>query len=140
VREFLEGIKMMAREQGFVETLFHRRRYIQDIHSPNRQLRGAAERIAVNMPLQGSAADIMKLAMIALDRFLRERQLRSRMILTVHDELVFEVPPGEREVMVETVPELMAGVFELKVPLQVDLKLGHNWQDMERVRVVAARA
>jgi DNA polymerase-1 len=81
----------------------------------------------------------MKLAMIALDRFLRERQLRSRMILTVHDELVFEVPPDEREVMVETVPELMAGVFELKVPLQVDLKLGHNWQDMERVRVVAAR-
>src|SRR2546425_2976082 len=139
VREFLEGIKMMAREQGFVETLFHRRRYIQDIHSPNRQLRGAAERIAVNMPLQGSAADIMKLAMIALDRFLRERQLRSRMILTVHDELVFQVPPDEREVMVETVPELMAGVFELKVPLQVDLKLGHNWQDMERVRVVAAR-
>jgi DNA polymerase-1 len=140
VREFLEGIKMMAREQGYVETLMRRRRYIQDIRSPNRQLRGAAERVAVNMPIQGSAADIMKLAMIELDRYLRDRSLRSRMILTVHDELVFEMPVSERDQLVEVVPELMAGVFTLKVPLQVDLKIGANWQDMERVRVVAARA
>src|SRR5438128_7923923 len=89
VREFLEGIKIMAREQGYVETLLHRRRYIQDIRSPNRQLRGAAERVAVNMPIQGSAADIMKLAMIELDRYLRGHELRTGMILTVHDELVF---------------------------------------------------
>ena len=140
VREFLEGIKMQAREQGYVETLLHRRRYIQDIRSPNRMLRQAAERIAINMPVQGSAADIMKLAMIRLQQYLREQGLQSQMILTVHDELVFEVPPGERERLIEVVPDLMATAYPMKVPLQVDLKLGPNWQDMERVRLVAAKA
>ncbi|HEY9288102.1 MAG TPA: DNA polymerase I [Candidatus Dormibacteraeota bacterium] len=140
VREFLEGIKMQAREQGYVETLLRRRRYIQDIRSPNRQLRMAAERIAINMPVQGSAADIMKLAMIQLQRYLRDEQLQTRMILTVHDELVFEVPPAERDRLIEVVPDLMATAFPLNVPLQVDLKLGPNWQDMERVRLVAAKA
>src|SRR5947208_1129488 len=140
VREFLEGIKIQAREQGFVETLLHRRRYIQDIRSPNRMLRQAAERIAINMPVQGSAADIMKLAMIRLEKYLRDERLESRMILTVHDELVFEVPPGERERLIEVVPDLMATAYPMNVPIQVDLKLGPNWQDMERVRLVAAKA
>ena len=140
VREFLEGIKIQAREQGFVATILHRRRYIQDIRSPNRMLRQAAERIAINMPVQGSAADIMKLAMIKLDSYIREQHLASRMILTVHDELVFEVPPAERERLIEIVPDLMATAYPLSVPLQVDLKLGPNWQDMERVRLVAAKA
>lgn len=140
VREFLEGIKIQAREQGYVETLLHRRRYIQDIRSPNRMLRQAAERIAINMPVQGSAADIMKLAMIRLQQYLREHELASRMILTVHDELVFEVPPAERDRLVEVVPDLMATAYPLSVPVQVDLKLGPNWQDMERVRLVAAQA
>jgi DNA polymerase I len=140
VREFLEGIKIQAREQGFVETILHRRRYIQDIRSPNRMLRQAAERIAINMPVQGSAADIMKLSMIQLHDYLREQRLASRMILTVHDELVFEVPPAEREQLIDVVPGLMARAYPLSVPLQVDLKLGPNWQDMERVRLVAAQA
>jgi len=140
VREFLEGIKIQAREQGYVETILHRRRYIQDIRSQNRQLRQGAERIAINMPVQGSAADIMKLAMIRLHSYMREQRLASQMILTVHDELVFEVAPGEREQLIEVVPDLMARAYPLKVPLQVDLKLGPNWQDMERVRLVAARA
>ena len=140
VREFLEGIKIQAREQGYVETLLHRRRYIQDIRSPNRMLRQAAERIAINMPVQGSAADIMKLSMIRLQQYLREHELASRMILTVHDELVFEVPPAERDRLVEIVPDLMATAYPLNVPVQVDLKLGPNWQDMERVRLVAAQA
>jgi DNA polymerase I len=140
VREFLEGIKIQAREQGYVETILHRRRYIQDIRSPNRMLRQAAERIAINMPVQGSAADIMKLAMIQLHDYLREQRLASRMILTVHDELVLEVPPGEREELIDVVPGLMAKAYPLSVPLQVDLKLGPNWQDMERVRLVAAQA
>ncbi len=140
VREFLEGIKIQAREQGYVETLLHRRRYIQDIRSPNRMLRQGAERIAINMPVQGSAADIMKLAMIRLQSYLHEQHLASQMVLTVHDELVFEVTPGEREQLIEVVPDLMATAYPLKVPLQVDLKLGPNWQDMERVRLVAARA
>ncbi|TMC31892.1 MAG: DNA polymerase I [Chloroflexi bacterium] len=140
VREFLEGIKIQAREQGYVETLLQRRRYIQDIRSPNRMLRQAAERIAINMPVQGSAADIMKLAMIRLQRYLHDENLDSRMILTVHDELVFEVPPGERDRLIEVVPDLMATAYPLNVPVQVDLKLGPNWQDMERVRLVAAKA
>jgi DNA polymerase-1 len=140
VREFLEGIKIQAREQGYVETLLHRRRYIQDIRSPNRMLRQGAERIAINMPVQGSAADIMKLAMIRLETYIREQRLASQMVLTVHDELVFEVTPGEREQLIEVVPDLMARAYNLKVPLQVDLKVGPNWQDMERVRLVAARA
>jgi DNA polymerase-1 len=140
VREFLEGIKMQARDQGWVETLLHRRRYIQDIRSPNRALRLAAERIAINMPVQGSAADIMKLAMIRLQQYLKEQRLESRMTLTVHDELVFEVPPAERDRLIEVVPDLMATAYPLDVPLQVDLKLGPNWQDMERVRLVAAKA
>jgi DNA polymerase-1 len=140
VREFLEGIKIQAREQGYVETLLRRRRYIQDIRSPNRALRQAAERIAINMPVQGSAADIMKLAMIRLQRYLRDERLASRMILTVHDELVFEIPPSERDQLIEVVPDLMATAYPLNVPLQVDLKLGPNWQDMERVRLVAAQA
>jgi len=140
VREFLEGIKIQAREQGYVETVLHRRRYIQDIRSPNRMLRQGAERIAINMPVQGSAADIMKLAMIRLNSYMHEQRLQSRMILTVHDELVFEVPPDERDRLVEVVPDLMATAYPLKVPLQVDLKLGPNWQDMERVRLVAAKA
>ncbi len=140
VREFLEGIKIQAREQGYVETLLHRRRYIQDIRSPNRMLRQGAERIAINMPVQGSAADIMKLAMIRLDSYMHDQRLTSQMILTVHDELVFEVAPGEREQLIEVVPDLMARAYPLKVPVQVDLKLGPNWQDMERVRLVAARA
>ena len=140
VREFLEGIKIEAREQGYVETILHRRRYIQDIRSPNRQLRLGAERIAINMPVQGSAADIMKLAMIRLQQYIHEQGLASQMVLTVHDELVFEVTPGERERLIEVVPDLMARAYTLKVPLQVDLKIGPNWQDMERVRLVAARA
>jgi DNA polymerase-1 len=140
VREFLEGIKIQAREQGYVETVLHRRRYIQDIRSPNRMLRQGAERIAINMPVQGSAADIMKLAMIRLIGYMHEQRLASRMILTVHDELVFEVPPDERDRLIEVVPDLMATAYPLKVPLQVDLKLGPNWQDMERVRLVAAKA
>src|SRR5437667_359724 len=140
VREFLEGIKIQASEQGYVETILHRRRYIQDIRSPNRMLRQAAERIAINMPVQGSAADIMKLAMIRLEGYLRAERLESRMILTVHDELVFEVPPGERERLIEAVPDLMATAYPMNVPVQVDLKLGPNWQDMERVRLVAAKA
>src|SRR5438128_10739388 len=92
VREFLEGIKIQAREQGYVETVLHRRRYIQDIRSPNRMLRQGAERIAINMPVQGSAADIMKLAMIRLNGDLNEQGLASRLILNVHELLVFEFP------------------------------------------------
>jgi DNA polymerase-1 len=131
VREFLEGIKAQAREQGYVETLLRRRRYIQDIKAPNRALRLAAERVAINMPVQGSAADIMKLGMIQLAGEMTRRRLRSTMVLQVHDELVFEVPPDELDTMVEMVPALLAGAYQLVVPLQVDVKVGPNWYDMK---------
>jgi DNA polymerase-1 len=134
VREFLEGIKAQAREQGYVETLLRRRRYIQDIKAPNRALRQAAERVAINMPVQGSAADIMKLGMIQLAGEMARRRLRSTMVLQVHDELVFEVPPEEVDTMVEVVPKLLAGAYQLVVPLQVDVKVGPNWYDMNLVR------
>src|SRR5437762_13697347 len=90
VREFLEGIKIQAREQGYVETLLQRRRYIQDIRSPNRMLRQGAERIAINMPVQGSAADIMKLAMIKLSKYMHEKGLSSQMVQSVQDECVLQ--------------------------------------------------
>jgi DNA polymerase-1 len=131
VREFLEGIKAQAREQGYVETLLRRRRYIQDIKAPNRALRLAAERVAINMPVQGSAADIMKLGMIQLAGEMTRRRLRSTMMLQVHDELVFEVPPDDLDTMVEMVPALLAGAYQLVVPLQVDVKVGPNWYDMK---------
>jgi DNA polymerase-1 len=135
VREFLEGIKAQAREQGYVETLLRRRRYIQDIKAPNRALRQAAERVAINMPVQGSAADIMKLGMIQLADEMARRRLRSTMVLQVHDELVFEVPPDELDTMVEMVPALLGGAYRLVVPLQVDVKVGPNWYDMKPVLV-----
>ncbi len=133
VREFLEGIKIQARERGYVETLLGRRRYIQDIKAPNRALRLAAERVAINMPVQGSAADIMKLGMIGLAAEMARQGVRSTMILQVHDELVFEVPPEELDVMVELAPALMARAYELVVPLQVDVKVGPNWYDLKPV-------
>ncbi len=140
VREFLEGIKMEARERGYVETILHRRRYIQDIKSPNRALRLAAERVAINMPVQGSAADIMKLGMIALAGEMARRRLRSTVILQVHDELVFEVPPDELDLMVEIVPALMGQAYQLVVPLQVDVKAGSNWYDLKPLVATQGRA
>ncbi len=94
-------------------------------------MRGFAERTAVNTPLQGTAADLIKLAMIRIDDELRERKLQSRMLLQVHDELVFEVPEVELDAMKQLVVEQMENVFELKVPLKVDLGVGANWRDLE---------
>ena len=99
--------------------------------SKNWNLRGFAERTAVNTPLQGTAADLIKLAMIRIDAELRQRKLRSRMLLQVHDELVFEVHEGELEVMKQLVAQQMENVFELKVPLKVDVGVGPNWRDLE---------
>lgn len=131
VKDYLESTKQQAREKGYVETLLGRRRYIPELQSPNRQVREAAERMAVNMPVQGTAADIIKLAMVHLQREMDKRGLKSMMILQVHDELLFEVPPEELEEMKGLAQETMARAMELSVSLKVEAKVGRNWRDME---------
>ncbi|HSY10929.1 MAG TPA: DNA polymerase I [Verrucomicrobiae bacterium] len=131
VREFIELTLDEARREQKVKTLFGRVRPIPDIHSKNFNLRGFAERTAVNTPLQGTAADLIKLAMIRIDADLRERGLRSRMLLQVHDELVFEVAEDEIDTMRRLVTERMEQVHELKVPLKVEVGVGPNWRDLE---------
>jgi DNA polymerase-1 len=132
VRAFLDRQVRLAREQGYVETLFKRRRYIPEIKDRNFNMRAYGERNAQNSPLQGSAADLIKLAMIRIHGALRDRGLRSRMLLQVHDELVFEVPPEELETMRELVRSHMEQVTELRVPLVVDIGIGPNWLDAKR--------
>jgi DNA polymerase-1 len=130
VREYMESTKQQARELGYVQTLLGRRRYIPEIDSPNPQVRAAAERMAINMPIQGTAADIVKLAMIAIQRELDRGPWRTRMVLQVHDELVFEAPVEELGEVGALVREKMEGALSLSVPLRVDLKVGKNWGDM----------
>ncbi len=131
VRVFIHRTLDEARQNMKVTTLFGRVRPIPDIHSKNFNLRGFAERTAVNTPLQGTAADLIKLAMIRIDAELRERGLRSKMLLQVHDELVFEVPENESEILRQIVCERMENVHPLKVPLKVDVGVGKNWRDLE---------
>jgi len=135
VARYLAETKRRAAEMGYVETLFGRRRYIPEINSSNPARRQAAERMAVNMPLQGTAADIMKLAMIRVHRALAERHFRARMLLQVHDELVLEVPESELTSVAELVTSLMSNVVALTVPLEVEAKAGPNWADLEPIRV-----
>jgi len=130
VRGFIDRTLDEARREMKVKTLFGRVRPIPDIHSKNYNLRGFAERTAVNTPLQGTAADLIKLAMIRIDAELRDRKLRSKMLLQVHDELVFEVPEDEIEVMKDLVVDRMENVHALKVPLKVDVGVGKNWRDV----------
>ncbi len=132
VRGFLDRSIALAREQGFVETLFKRRRYIPEIRDRNFNMRAYGERNAQNSPLQGSAADLIKLAMIRIHRALKEKKLHSRMLLQVHDELVFEVPPEELETMRELVRSNMEQVVDLSVPLVVDVGVGPNWLEAKK--------
>jgi DNA polymerase-1 len=131
VRQYIESTKKQARDIGYVQTLLGRRRSIPEVESPNRQVREAAERMAINMPVQGTSADIIKVAMINLDREIGKHQFKTKMLLQVHDELVFEVPEEELELMCRLVPEIMATAIELSVPLKVDIKVGNNWGEME---------
>jgi len=131
VRQYIESTKKQAREIGYVQTLLGRRRSIPEVESSNRQIREAAERMAINMPVQGTSADIIKVAMINLDRQMGKRQLKSKMLLQVHDELVFEVPEEELELMRQLVSEMMSTAIALSVPLKVDVKTGANWGEME---------
>lgn len=127
ISDFISKTVATARENGYVETLFSRRRYIRDINSHNATLRALAERNAVNAPIQGTAADIIKLAMIRVDKRLRERYMKSRMVLQIHDELLFETSPGEVDLLKDIVVKEMENVIRLSVPLTVECNYGKNW-------------
>ena len=131
IKDYLETTKAEARRLGYVQTILGRRRHIPEINSANRQVRIAAERMAINMPVQGTSADIIKIAMINLHREMKRRKLRSKMLLQVHDELIFEVPQDEMKIMLKLVPEVMSTALVLSVPLKVDIKTGTNWGEME---------
>jgi len=127
VHDYMERSKEIVREKGYAETVFHRRRYLPDIHSHNATVRGFAERNAINAPIQGSAADIIKVAMVRIYKRMKAEGLKSKMILQVHDELNFSVLPEEKERMERLVLEEMQGAFALKVPLIADAGWGENW-------------
>ena len=129
VRDYLYEVVAQARKDGYTQTIMGRRRYLPDLTSDNRQRREMAERMALNAPIQGSAADIIKVAMLEVDRALRARGLASRMLLQVHDELLFEVAPGELDGLRTLVGETMCGAFELTVPLAVSFGTGLTWEE-----------
>ena len=127
VKGYIDETIASARRDGFVKTMLGRRRYLPDITSRNQNIRGNAERQAINMPIQGTAADMIKQAMVLLDRDILERKMRSRMLLQVHDELVFEVPDDEQEELGTLVRERMSKALPIKVPVKVDIGAGNNW-------------
>lgn len=129
VAYYMQDIRQQARENGFVETVFGRRLWLPEINSPNGPRRQAAERAAINAPMQGTAADIIKLSMIAVQNWIEKQDLQSRLILQVHDELVLEVPEDELSIITHHLPELMGGVANLKVPLTVEIGTGNNWDE-----------
>jgi DNA polymerase I len=131
VKEYLDNVLVETRKTGVAKTLFGRIRPISEINSPQMQLRNFAERTALNSPLQGTAADLIKLAMISIDERLRKEKLGTRMILQVHDELLFEAPTKEKEAVEKLVREEMEGVYKLSVPLVVEVGSGPNWRDLD---------
>jgi DNA polymerase-1 len=129
VAKYMESTRAVAKRQGYVETVFGRRLWLPEINSPNGPRRGGAERAAINAPMQGTAADLIKLAMIAVAQWIDTNSLGTRMVMQVHDELVLEVPDAEVDLVRERIPALMAGVAELRVPLLVDVGVGNNWDE-----------
>jgi DNA polymerase-1 len=132
IQRYTVEMKILARDQGFVSTLLGRRRYLPELTARNGALRSAGERMAINMPIQGTAADGMKIAMVRLDTALRERGMRSRMLLQVHDELVFESDEDELEALATVASEVMEAALPLDPALEVDLKVGTDWEQMDR--------
>lgn len=131
VAEYMKEIVKQAKEDGYVTTLFNRRRYLPDIHSSNFNIRSFAERTAMNSPIQGSAADIIKIAMIRLDEAITKENLQAKLLLQVHDELILEAPPEEMARLAELVPEVMERAVELAVPLKVEANQGENWYELK---------
>jgi DNA polymerase-1 len=129
VKQYMDETRLSAKAKGYVETVFGRRLWLPEINSPNGPRRAGAERAAINAPMQGTAADLIKLAMIAVQDWIETDKLDTRMIMQVHDELVLEVPEGELELVKQKLPELMAGVASLKVPLVAETGVGSNWEE-----------
>jgi DNA polymerase I len=128
VKQYMDETRLAAKQRGYVETVFGRRLWLPEINSPNGPRRAGAERAAINAPMQGTAADLIKLAMIAVQGWLEKEQLATRMVMQVHDELVLEVPEAELALVKETLPALMAGVAKLDVPLLAETGVGPNWE------------
>jgi DNA polymerase-1 len=129
VKRYMDETRLIASEQGYVETLFGRRLYLPEIKSRNAQRRQYAERTAINAPMQGTAADIIKRAMITLDHWISDSKQPIKMIMQVHDELVFEIPHKEIESSIPVIRQQMTDAAQLKVPLLVDIGVGSNWDD-----------
>jgi DNA polymerase-1 len=129
LKSYMEQVMHDAREKGYVETIMKRRRYLPDINSANAVVRGFAERNAINAPIQGSAADIIKMAMIKVHHTMKNHHLKSKMILQVHDELVFDVHKDEVDVMKALVRECMEHAIEINVPIDAQVEVGENWLD-----------
>ena len=128
VKAYMENTRQVAKKQGYVETYFGRRLWVPEINSANVQRRNGAERAAINAPMQGTAADLIKLAMIAVDKWLKETGLKTKLIMQVHDELVLEVPDNELELVKQKLPDLMQNVAKLSVPLLAEVGVGSNWE------------
>ena len=131
VKKYLDDVLVETRKTGLAKTLFGRIRPIPEINSPQVQLRNFAERTALNSPLQGTAADLIKMAMISIDARLKKEKLAAKMILQVHDELLFELPVKEKSKLEKLVKEEMEGVYKLAVPLVVEIGTGPNWRDLD---------
>ena len=129
IKEFLDGCVRAAKEQGYVTTMFGRRRQVPELKSSNFMQRSFGERVAMNAPIQGTAADIIKIAMVRVDRRLKEQNLRSRLLLQVHDELLVEAHLEEIEEVKRILKEEMSGAALLSVPLEIDMKQGDNWYE-----------
>jgi DNA polymerase-1 len=127
IRDYLKSVVVEARERGYTETILGRRRYLPDLNSENRQQREVAERMALNAPIQGSAADIMKVAMLNVAKRMKRQRLKSRLLLQVHDELIFEIAPGESDALSTLVREEMSSAVELSLPLDVNIGIGKSW-------------
>lgn len=131
IKNYMDDIKREAKDKGYVETLFHRRRYLPDINARNFNQRTFAERTAINTPIQGSAADIIKMAMIEMETHLKKEGLQAEMLLQVHDELIFEVPSDEITQLNDLVKDVMENIVDLDVPLEIESHYGDNWYDTE---------
>ena len=131
IKEYIDETKATVKKTGYVETLLGRRRYIPEIQSRSFHVRAAGERMAINMPIQGTAADIIKIAMVNLQARLDDLNMRTMMIIQVHDELIFEAPRDEMDQLESIVLELMPSAMELAAPLDVETKRGRTWGDME---------
>jgi DNA polymerase-1 len=127
IQDYLKQVVVIARQKGYTETILGRRRYLPELNHENRQRREVAERMALNAPIQGSAADIIKVAMLNVDRAINQEGLKSRLLLQVHDELIFEVAQGEHEAMERLVRREMGSAYPLKAPLDVNIGFGKSW-------------